>query len=166
MTPNARFAAAIEILDQIQTGESAEKTLTNWGRANRFAGSKDRRDIRDIVFDILRRKSEITSLGGGTAGRQLVLGYLVLMVRDPKDVFTGEGYAPVQLSSDEMESLSTLEQLDEHDRCNLQNWMFDQINPLQKQEFIAQSNRADLFLRVNPRKTTVIEVIEKLSFPR
>ncbi|TAG23989.1 MAG: RsmB/NOP family class I SAM-dependent RNA methyltransferase, partial [Rhodobacterales bacterium] len=42
MTPSARLAAAIEVLDRILAGSPAERALTNWGRASRFAGSGDR----------------------------------------------------------------------------------------------------------------------------
>ena len=51
MTPGARVAAAIEILDMIGDGQPAEQVLTRWGRGNRFAGSKDRAAIRDYVFE-------------------------------------------------------------------------------------------------------------------
>ena len=55
MTPPARLSAAIDILDRILTGAAAELALTQWGRANRFAGSGDRFAIRDLVFEALRR---------------------------------------------------------------------------------------------------------------
>ena len=55
MTPAARVSAAIEILDAVLEGR-AETALTRWGRANRYAGSKDRAAIRDHVFDALRQR--------------------------------------------------------------------------------------------------------------
>ena len=54
MTPGARVAAKIEVLDAVLLGVPAEKALTNWGRNNRFAGSKDRAAIRDLVFQAIR----------------------------------------------------------------------------------------------------------------
>ena len=70
MTPNARYAAAIEIFERILGGEPAEKTLTNWARSNRYAGSKDRAAVRDIVFDCLRQKRSLMHNAGfeGPAG--------------------------------------------------------------------------------------------------
>ena len=68
MTPAARVQAAIEILDQILGGAVAEQVLTNWGRQNRYAGSKDRQAIRDHVFDALRCKRSFGHLGGGLTG--------------------------------------------------------------------------------------------------
>ena len=74
MTPAARLSAAIEVLDRILTGAAPEMVLTNWGRANRFAGSGDRAAIRDLVYDCLRCKRSFAALGGAMTGRGLVLG--------------------------------------------------------------------------------------------
>ncbi|MDP5360783.1 MAG: RsmB/NOP family class I SAM-dependent RNA methyltransferase, partial [Paracoccaceae bacterium] len=49
MTPGARIAAAIAVLDDIGDGAAAEKALTTWARGSRFAGSKDRAAVRDHV---------------------------------------------------------------------------------------------------------------------
>ena len=92
MTPAARWAAAAQIMDRITEGDPAEKALTSWARASRFAGSKDRAAIRDHVFDILRNRRSVAALGGGTAGRQLVLGRLRQVGEEPSAVFTGEGW--------------------------------------------------------------------------
>ncbi|MEL7345313.1 MAG: RsmB/NOP family class I SAM-dependent RNA methyltransferase, partial [Pseudomonadota bacterium] len=71
MTPGARVAAAIECLDQILGGEAAEKVLTRWARTSRFAGSGDRRAIRDHVFTALRQRRSAAWVGGGDTGRAL-----------------------------------------------------------------------------------------------
>ncbi len=92
MTPGARAAAAISVLDRILAGEAAEKALTNWGRASRFAGSGDRAAVRDIVFDALRRKRSAAARGGAMTGRGLVLG--LLREAGQADLFSGEGHAP------------------------------------------------------------------------
>ncbi|MEM9031176.1 MAG: RsmB/NOP family class I SAM-dependent RNA methyltransferase [Pseudomonadota bacterium] len=101
MTPGARAAAAIEILDTINSGVAAEKALTSWARASRFAGSGDRASIRDIVFDVLRRRRSSAALGGGETGRALVLGHLRGAGRAPEELFTGQGHAPPPLSDAE-----------------------------------------------------------------
>ena len=49
MTPGARIAAAIGVLDAVLAGEAAEKALTGWARGARYAGSKDRAAVRDHV---------------------------------------------------------------------------------------------------------------------
>lgn len=97
MTPGARLQAAIEILDTIRSGKPAEQVLTNWARAHRFAGSKDRAAIRDHVFDCLRCLRSFAHLGGRSDGRGLVLGLLRSAGTDPTELFTGTGYAPAAL---------------------------------------------------------------------
>ena len=72
MTPAARLSAAIEVLDPILSGQAPEVVLTNWGRANRYAGSGDRAAIRDVVYDALRCRASFAALGGGLSGRGLV----------------------------------------------------------------------------------------------
>ncbi|MEL6957534.1 MAG: RsmB/NOP family class I SAM-dependent RNA methyltransferase, partial [Pseudomonadota bacterium] len=75
MTPGARVAAAIEVLDDIRAGRAAEVALSGWGRAHRFAGSKDRAAIRDHVFQALRCKRSYAWRGGAETGRGLMLGW-------------------------------------------------------------------------------------------
>lgn len=59
MTPAARVQAAIEIVDGIAAaarsgGASADRIVGDALRARRFAGSKDRRAIRDLVYAAIR----------------------------------------------------------------------------------------------------------------
>lgn len=59
MTPAARVQSAIELLDLIvqaarSKGAPADRILAEWFRGNRFAGSKDRRAIRELVYRAIR----------------------------------------------------------------------------------------------------------------
>ena len=73
MTPGARLSAAIELLDAALAGAPAERELTRWARASRFAGSKDRAAVRDLVYDGLRRRRSLGWRGGGDTGRAILL---------------------------------------------------------------------------------------------
>jgi 16S rRNA (cytosine967-C5)-methyltransferase len=101
MTPAARHQAAITVLDRVLAGEPAEKALTTWGRAARFAGSGDRAAIRDIVFDALRRRDSAARAGGGLTGRGLVLGVIRQAGADADAIFSGQGHAPAPLTNAE-----------------------------------------------------------------
>jgi 16S rRNA (cytosine967-C5)-methyltransferase len=101
VTPPARLAAAAGLLDRIVAGEPAERVLTTWGRASRFAGSKDRAAVRDAVFDALRRRRSLAWLGGADTGRGLVIGALRSAGTDPATLMTGEGHALVPPGPDE-----------------------------------------------------------------
>ena len=55
MTPAARLQAAIAVLGQAMDGDTpVDRVLAAWGRAHRFAGSKDRAAIADTVYRCLR----------------------------------------------------------------------------------------------------------------
>ncbi|KJZ20019.1 RsmB/NOP family class I SAM-dependent RNA methyltransferase [Loktanella sp. S4079] len=155
MTPGARVAAAISILDDIRDGQPAEQALTTWARNSRFAGSKDRAAVRDHVFDVLRAK---LSLGNGT-GRALLAA---LLRRDGLDVdafFAGEGHAPAPLSDAEREVLVKPASLTQAQECDVPEWLWDlwqsSLGTEAEAAAIAQQLRAHVYLRVNRRRATV-----------
>lgn len=94
MTPAARHAAAIGVLDAWADGVAAEQALTRWARGARYAGSGDRAAVRDLVYGVLRQKGNCAAFGGGTDGRALILGLMRLRGADPGAVFTGALHAP------------------------------------------------------------------------
>jgi len=111
LTPPARLQAAADVLDQIlRTRAPAEAALKDWGRANRYAGSKDRRAIADRVYRCLRGRARLAWAMGREDGRALVIGSLALTDGLPLDeierLFSGEGYAPKPLTEDERARLS------------------------------------------------------------
>ena len=68
MTPAARVQSAIELLDQViaaalAKGAPADRILADWFRAHRFAGSKDRRAIRELVYRAIRACGPIPQTG-------------------------------------------------------------------------------------------------------
>lgn len=154
MTPGARVAAAIAVLDRIVAGEAAEKALVNWARSSRFAGSADRAAVRDHVFDALRQMRSAAAIGGAGTGRGLMLGVLRGQGVDPSTLFTGEGHAPAPVASDESpRPMTELEALDCPD------WLAPQMRESLGGNFAAvmqaMQARAPVFLRVNLRKATV-----------
>ena len=101
MTPGARVQAAIEIVGDIDQTGSTEQALTRWARRSRFAGSKDRAAIRDIVFEVRRRWDSCAIAGQGTSARARILGLLYIQGLDPDEFFTGAGHAPAARGPDE-----------------------------------------------------------------
>lgn len=165
MTPDARVSAAIEILDAVLDGARAETALTRWGRANRFAGSKDRAAIRDHVFDALRqRDSALGRARGARTGRSLMRGVLHAQGVDLDTIFTDARFAPVPLGADEriFETVST-----DWVNCDIPEWLWPQwCDSLGDQAVeIAQvlQQRAPVFLRVNLLKATVDQACAALT---
>ena len=167
MTPAARLSASIEILDLILNGQPVEKVLTNWARRNRYAGSGDRASIRDLVFDIIRKRRSCGAMGGSETGRGLVIGHLRQSGDSPEQYF-GEGkYAPAPLTEEEQQIDVSLSSLQEAVRLDYPEWIeADLKNSLGDDFKDVMANlreRAPVFLRVNTRKTTVPEAIKSLA---
>jgi len=158
MTPAARHQAAIEILDTIAEGAPAERVLTNWGRAHRFAGSGDRAAIRDIVFAVLRRRRSCAWSGGGDTGRALVLGLLRQEGPPPETIFTGARHAPAPLSEAETAAPPPLDTAPRGVRTDMPDWLLPRLDTAFPGEADAiceaLRHRAPAFLRANLRKTT------------
>ncbi len=163
MTPGARVAAAIALLDQIQAGAAAEQALTAWARGSRFAGSKDRAAVRDHVFDVLRAKR---SLGDGE-GRVLMQRLALREGWDIDALFSGEGHAPAPLSDAERRALAVPLSLADAARCDVPDWLWPlwqrSLGAQAEAVATAQQARAEVFLRVNRRKATVDEAIDLLA---
>ena len=157
MTPAARYGAAIEILDAINTGTPAEQQLTRWARGARYAGSKDRAAVRDIVFDVLRRRASSAWLGGGDTGRALVLGLLRGQGADLDAVFTGQGHAPSPLEPSEHVT-SVLSDAPRDQQLDLPEWALNALDADHKDNAtgIAQAlrDRAPVGLRASLRHGT------------
>ncbi|MDH3739250.1 MAG: RsmB/NOP family class I SAM-dependent RNA methyltransferase, partial [Alphaproteobacteria bacterium] len=108
MTPAARAAAAIELLDDIAAGaDPADTIISEYFRRRRYAGSGDRRTVRDHVYAVLRDlgllKWRIGQAGGdGDDARSWLIAEIV--ARAPSDLealFSGGKFGPAPLSDEE-----------------------------------------------------------------
>lgn len=164
MTPEARVAAAAEILDAIGAGQAGEQALTRWARAHRFAGSGDRAAIRDLVFDALRCRESHAARGGGYVGRALMIGALRAAGRDPGEVFTGEGHAPAPLSAAEEAAGAAPEGCAALD-CPA--WLEPELRAALGSDFSSVmkllQGRAEVFLRVNTGRASLTEAQAALA---
>ncbi|MEM5477337.1 RsmB/NOP family class I SAM-dependent RNA methyltransferase [Pacificibacter sp. AS14] len=177
MTPVARISAAIEILDAVMDGESAERVLTSWARGHRYAGSKDRAAIRDHVFDALRCLRSYAWLGGAggrtgdteegprPTGRQLMIGMLRDTGVDLDTMFLEARFAPAPLSEDEMD-LPDLAEAPRAVRLDCPDWilpLYDAVLGDDTGAVLSTSrSRAPVFLRVNTGKATLAEAQQVL----
>lgn len=164
MTPAARLAAAITLLDRTLAGEPVEKALTSWARASRFAGSGDRAAIRDHVFEALRCLRSHAALGGAMTGRGLILGGIRARGEDPHDFFTGEGHDPAPLSSAELASGRVPEG---NEALDCPDWLAPLLRASLGDDFApvlrALRERAPVQLRVNLLKASRSEAAERLA---
>src|SRR3974377_1789409 len=110
MRPGARSAAAIEILADIEARHRpAADAVRDWMTSHRFAGSKDRAEIGDIVFGALRWKASSAWRLGEDAPRAWVLGALRWGFGESADAIEGsltdDPHAPAALSANESAAL-------------------------------------------------------------
>lgn len=101
MTPAARLQAAIELLDATiasarDAGAAADTLIARYFAARRYAGSKDRRAVRELVYETIRTLGERPE-----SGRAAIIGYA--RARNPELLtLFGEGpHAPAPLGDDE-----------------------------------------------------------------
>lgn len=157
MTPAARLSAAIEVLDRWLNGAGrAERILRDWGKANRYAGSKDRRAIGDIVYTCIRRKRSFEWASGANGGRALAHGYCLAEGVAPQDIFSGQRFAPAPLSTDETQPPEG--QAADPVRLDHPDWLEtplrQALGPDYEPAMTALTQQAPVDLRVNLKKCT------------
>lgn len=143
MTPAARVQTAIELLDKViasarAKGAPADRILGDWFKANRFAGSKDRRAIRDLVYAAIRACGPVPA-----SGRAAMLR---LGETDPSiaPLFDGSNYGPAPITEGEEAAPGGV----------APSWLVDALaeSALRADEAEALLGRAPLDLRVNSLK--------------
>lgn len=167
MTPAARLAAAIEVLDAILAGARAETALGGWARGARYAGSGDRAAVRDYVFDALRRRRSLAALGGSETGRGLMLGALRAAGQDLAALFTGIGHAPPPLTPAEVAHLVAPPRMTEAEALDCPDWLMAPLRASLGDRFVpalqALQARAPVFLRVNVARIAVAGAAARLA---
>jgi 16S rRNA (cytosine967-C5)-methyltransferase len=139
VTPSARTQAAIELLDEIIEaarggGAAADTLVSRYFKTRRYAGSKDRREVRDLVFRAIRRAGERPA-----SGRAAMLG-LAQDMPDLLDTFDGSPHGPASPAADEPAAPAKV----------APDWIVEQFDPaIGPAELHALLGRAPLDLRVN-----------------
>ena len=101
MTPAARVEAAIGLLDRViasalAKGPPADRILAEWFKANRFAGSKDRRAVRELVFSAIRACGPVPHSGRAAMLRLAEEDPALLLL------FDGSTYGPAPVEEGEL----------------------------------------------------------------
>jgi 16S rRNA (cytosine967-C5)-methyltransferase len=150
VTPAARLQAAVEILDEVIAaargdGAPADVIVTRYFKARRYAGSKDRRAVRELVFRAIRRSAEIPA-----SGRAAVLG---LADEEPglRELF-GEPRGPEALAGPEEAAEAGI----------VPAWLVPEVSPLvAPAEWPALLERAPLDVRVNAARANREELLSE-----
>ncbi|MCF8474729.1 MAG: RsmB/NOP family class I SAM-dependent RNA methyltransferase [Emcibacter sp.] len=178
MIEPARIQAAIDILDQVASsllhdGPSADVLIRKYFRTRRYAGSKDRRAITDMVYSVIRNWGFLSDISKSDTRRMILLS--LPQETDFSALFTGNDHAPTQLTDEEQKFLKERHDKEPHDVLNYPNWLESRL--LKRfpdnfnQELEHLNGRASFELRVNLGKTTVAKVetflkAENIEFSR
>ncbi|MBB3926434.1 16S rRNA (cytosine967-C5)-methyltransferase [Sphingobium jiangsuense] len=153
MTPAARVQAAIDLLDEIiaaarDGGAAADTLIARYFKARRYAGSKDRRAVRDLLYRAIRRCGDRPA-----SGRAAMLG---LAADDPAlaALFDGSPHGPAPIGAEEERAPASL----------LPGWIAPHLPAcIDADEQAALLGRAPLDLRVNRLKADAAQM--RSAFP-
>ncbi|MCB8874327.1 RsmB/NOP family class I SAM-dependent RNA methyltransferase [Acidisoma silvae] len=183
MTPNARFEAAIALLEAIAAAprKPADAVANDFFRSRRYIGGGDRRAVAEQAWSVLRQHRRLTwwieRAQGQPSGRMLVAAAAILggqIYGDVCAMFSGGRYGPQPLEADEAEILRRLkDHTIEHPamppavRLEVPDWIY----PLLEARFGAETDReiaamlapAPLDLRVNMLKGNRQQAIDALA---
>ncbi|HVM22285.1 MAG TPA: RsmB/NOP family class I SAM-dependent RNA methyltransferase [Sphingomicrobium sp.] len=142
MTPAARLQAAIEVLDLVvasarDDGPPADALVTRYFKQRRYAGSKDRRAVRELVFRAIRAVGERPADGRAA---------MLALAADDAELraLFGEPRGPEPLCDGDAAAARSL----------LPPWLVAELSPLVgEEEWSALLERAPLDLRVNVART-------------
>jgi len=180
MIEPARIQAAIEILDQVATslsgdGPSADVLVRKYFRTRRYAGSKDRRAVTKLVYQVIRDWGFLSEVTAGDIRKMVILSLCQLTgenVATGKDVdlttlFTGQNHAPDILSEAEQQFLALKYERLPHQRLNYPLWLESRLQERFSHDFEAEleslNERAPFDLRVNSGKSTIGNVANFLK---
>ena len=159
-----RIQAAIEVLEDITNQHTpVSNALRDWGKAHRFAGSKDRAAIGGIVHDALRYKSSIAWRMDDESCRALALGTLVFVWGETVDTINealdGDKHSPKPMSKAEVSALNGAKNIDmapDWIRADVPEWLWLAFENNYGEEAVAEGQalraRAPLDLRINTIK--------------
>ena len=134
---------SIQLLDAIieaarSKGAPADRILADWFKNNRFAGSKDRRAIRELVFSAIRACGPVPDSGRAAMLRLAEIDQSLL------PLFDGSNYGPPQITKSESRAKGGVAPV----------WLVDRLrqSEIDGSEAEALLERAPLDLRVNTLK--------------
>ena len=177
MRPAGRLEAAITILENhAQAQYPARLVLSTWARGNRFAGSKDRAAIANLVFDVLRRSTSYAAYMGSKEPRALALAAFLdgwgFTLDELDEMCDGGQYAPQPLSDEERAGLTQLQGDQTPDSppaalADIPAWIYPSFEQVfgdrSLEEGQALALRAPIDLRVNRLKIKRSTLLKKLE---
>lgn len=170
MLPSARIEAVVELTAEVahslkENGPAADVLVRKYFSTRRYAGSKDRRRVTTLLYDIVRRWGFLHDIADGDA-RKMVMAELELAGDDPKKYFTGDQHAPDLITDEEVSFLQNIEtEKLEHHRLNFPAWLEGPLKERFGDKFVQEMNalndRAPLTLRIVRDAKKIFEYLDE-----
>ncbi len=174
MRLGGRTQAAIEILeDMARRKRPVANALKDWGLSHRFAGSRDRAAIGNIVYDTLRKKSSQMVFADSTDPRLIVFATLLRQWRyttgELASLFAEDKFAPQYPTENEIELICRDDVVGAPlgDLADIPQWCVDSFEANFGEDWVdeavAMSQRPPLDIRVNMLKSNREKMAKHLS---
>lgn len=151
MTPSARVQAAIEILDLVieaarANGAPADRLIADWFRSRRFAGSKDRRAVRELAYRAIRLCGEVPASGRAA---------MLRVAQDDAELaslFDGGRHAPAAIGAGEQPAKAGVAPF----------WLMERLvaSGVSAEQAVHLLDRAPLDVRLNPLRGSEADLPE------
>ena len=122
MRPAARLQAVVEILDGVEEGirtlgAPADRVVADYCRNRRFIGSKDRRAVSGLSYDVIRRRGfhmwRISGASLPVDGRSLLISHLADAAHDDLSLFGDAApHSPDALTATEQRAVGSFSALE------------------------------------------------------
>ncbi len=154
-----------QVLEEVLTWRfAADSIVSHWFRAHPKLGIRDRAEVAEVVYDVLRhlrRYRQLGESGVGNAVRRLAIQGAIATLG-------AEKVRPV-LDVGELAWLDRIAQIEEQSlslqvRSSLPDWLFDRLKDMPELEALtsALNTAAPLDIRVNPMKADRDEMLADL----
>jgi 16S rRNA (cytosine967-C5)-methyltransferase len=178
VTPGARVAAAIEIMDLLdETQEATNVVINSYFRKRRYAGSKDRREVTSRTYDVLRHLARldwsIEKAGLQVSSRLRLIASVWLDENiEIEVIFTGQGHSPAELNETEQTFVAQGISVDTSElpfdvALEIPSWiapdLIESLGDSTESEFKALNQTAPVDLRTNTLKTNLNALKEALK---
>ena len=155
-----------QVLDEVLTWRfAADSVVSHWFRAHPKLGVRDRAEVAEVVYDVLRnlrRYRQLAESGVGNAVRRLAIQGAIVMIDN--------GRVREVLDPGEIAWLDRIAQIDELSlavevRTSLPDWLFERLQHMPNLEQLAQAlnQPAALDIRVNPMKAERDDMLADLA---
>ena len=181
MKPTSLTSAVLEILETIDNSKiPADKVISFWNKNNRYAGSKDKAFIGEVIYGILRNRGQLSwwlsHFNSNVNPRTITICYYHFNNKNIDKYFNDEKnkYAPEAISNDEQQLIKNLakhehithSEMPIYSELNISEFLYNKFYEtyeMQANHIISALNSpANVDIRINTLKSNINQVKREL----